>query len=154
MKRYTVTRFQRWHLPLLLEQGESEGGFFQPDSITLKYMEDTPNNWTLLVEGTPLLCGGTLPQWPGRHMSWAYLNKHSGRHMCMVVRFARKAIRAPQCRIDMTVRADFLAGHKFAKMLGYRVETPWMESYGPEGEPHVGYVFLPEFDKEKAKCPQ
>jgi len=133
----------------MLAAGDSEGGFFMPDTFTLKYMEDSPNNWTLLLDDTPLLCGGTLPQWPGREMSWAFLNKHSGPHMTAVVREARRIIRRPQCRIDMTVRKDFVAGHKFARILGYRVETPLMESYGPEGESHVGYVFLPRFDGEK-----
>jgi hypothetical protein len=149
---YRVTRFKRWHLPILQQHGDSEGGFFIHDSMTLKCMEDAPNNWTMLYDDVPLLCGGTLEQWPGRHSSWAFLNKHSARHMVAVVREARRIIRRPKCRVDMTVRLDFLPGHKFAKMLGFRVETAIMDAYGPEGEPHIGYVFHPWFDEEKKTC--
>lgn len=146
---YRMTRFKRWHLPRMLEWGDSEGGFYQPDAYTMQYMEKEPNNWTLVVGNMPLLCGGTMAQWPHRHTSWAFLNKHSGPHMAAVVRRARWIIRQPGCRVDMTVRKDFAAGHKFARVLGYRVETPLLPKYGPEGEDHVGYVFLPEFDEEK-----
>lgn len=43
-------------------------------------------------------------------------------------------------RLEISVRCDFALGHKWAKMLGFRVETERMERFGPEGEDHTGYV--------------
>jgi hypothetical protein len=43
-------------------------------------------------------------------------------------------------RLELTVRFDFDEGHRWAKMLGFKVETPVMPFYGPEGEPHSMYV--------------
>ncbi len=43
-------------------------------------------------------------------------------------------------RMEFTVRKDFAAGHVFARLLGFEVETPCMKSYGPFGEDHVGYI--------------
>lgn len=140
---YLVRRFQRWHLPLLLEGGHAEGGFFlQNDPAILRYMEQSPNTWTLVADGAPIVCGGTLEQWPGRHMAWAYLGKVTARHMLAATREAYKCVRRVAGRVEMTVRSDFEPGHRWAKMLGFVVETPRLVRYGPVGEDHVGYILL------------
>lgn len=43
-------------------------------------------------------------------------------------------------RIEMTVRADFTKGQRWAQLLGFSVETPVLKNYGPLGEDHTGYV--------------
>jgi hypothetical protein len=40
----------------------------------------------------------------------------------------------------MTVRKDFVQGHRWAQMLGFEMETPEMKAYDPQGATHVGYV--------------
>jgi hypothetical protein len=40
----------------------------------------------------------------------------------------------------MQVRADFEMGNRWAKMLGFEVETPLMKNYWPGGIDAVGYV--------------
>lgn len=139
---YKIVPFRRWHVDWLLEDGDAEGGFFRPDQGTLQCMESMANNWTILLGANPLLCGGTLEQWPGRHIAWAYLNKHTGRHMAFVTRKAYEYIRRANGRIEFTVRKDFEPGHRWAKMLGFEVETPLLKAWGPEGEDHVGYVLI------------
>lgn len=47
-------------------------------------------------------------------------------------------------RLEISVRCDFVLGHKWAKMLGFRVETERMVRFGPEGEDHTGYVRITE----------
>lgn len=140
--KYEVTRFKRWHLDWLLEDGDAEGGMGAFISqAELMYLERMAS-YTLSYDGKPILCGGTMTQWPGRHMGWAYLNKHSGRHMLAVTRAAREHLDGVRGRIDFTVRRDFAAGHKWAKLLGFEIENPpgILRAYGPEGEDHIAYV--------------
>ena len=40
----------------------------------------------------------------------------------------------------MTVLKDFKQGHRWAKILGFELETPTLRAYGPAGEDHAGYV--------------
>ena len=41
---------------------------------------------------------------------------------------------------ESTVRRDFALGQRWARMLGFEIETPVLRQFGPEGEDHVGYV--------------
>lgn len=107
----------------------------------LRLMASNPS-LTLLADGRPVACGGVLQQWPGRYSGWAFLNPSSARHMVAVTRGTRNLLDALVGRIEMTVRVDFHAGHRWAKMLGFEIETPLLRAFGPEGEDHVGYVRL------------
>lgn len=137
---YLLSRFQRWHLACL---GESFGGFYlSDDPALLRHIELSPNTWSVLHDGTPIASGGTLEQWPGRHMAWASLGDSSRRHMLTITRAAYETVRKVKGRVEMTVREDFAAGHRWAKLLGFEVETPRLAHYGPQGEDHVSYVLL------------
>ena len=153
---YRTVPFKRWHLAWIEEAGDSEGGFFSPDLGTLVALERMPNMWTMLWEDVPLLCGGTIQHWPGRHEAWAYLNKNTGRHMIYTTKMAREKLAIPKGRIEFTVRRDFALGHRWARILGFEVEQcrglhvekvpvgQWvpgqMKAWGPEQEDHVQYV--------------
>ena len=153
---YTVVPFRAWHLKAIEEAGGAEGGFYTPDDGTLAVLEQTGTNWTGFYKETPLVCGGTIEQWPGRHIAWAFLNKQTSRHMTFVTRACGEKLALPSGRIEFTVRRDFLPGHKWARMIGFQVEEmPGLEveklpldarvpgqmaAWGPEGESHVAYV--------------
>jgi hypothetical protein len=87
-----------------------------------------------------LFCAGTIEQWRGRRTCWAYLNKDTGPNMRWITRRCKEHLDAIPGRLEFTVRQDFAAGHRWAKLLGFEVETPLLVAYGPEGEDHVGYV--------------
>jgi hypothetical protein len=98
------------------------------------------NSWTGVVDGRPVACAGFMPQWPGRTIAWAYLNANSGPHMLFVTRAVRKALDKVKGRIEFAVRRDFDAGHRWARLLGFDVETYVMKAYGPDGEDVTSYV--------------
>jgi len=135
----SVVPFRRWHLAWLLESGEAKGGQMQFDIDTLLVLEKQ-NSWTVVVDGDPVACGGTIEQWPGRHTAWTYLNEKSGPYMISVTRTVQDKLAQIRGRVETTVRCDFNAGHRWMAMLGFRVETERMKAYGPEGEDHTGYV--------------
>lgn len=136
---YKVVPFKHWHVQWLEEDGEVQGAGTLLTQDVLKYMEMT-NSRTIALDGRTIMCGGTMTQWPGRHVMWAYLSVRSGPHMMFITHETRKYLREIQGRIECTVRSDFEAGHRWARLLGFRVETAKMEGYGPEGESHTGYV--------------
>ena len=125
-------------MELLLSDGlvERLPNFARAD---LSHLEAS-NSYTMIVDDFPVLCGGTIQQWSRRHVAWSFLNRSSGPHMLWLTRVSRGVLDAVQGRIEMTVRCDFRAGHRWAQMLGFYVETECLSRYGPEGEPHTGYV--------------
>lgn len=132
-----VVRFEAEHLALL---DEVEAG---PSVITPEAARQLePTGRTILLDGKPIMCGGAVMVWNGRYQLWALLAPTSKEHMRFITKRTREYLDELRGRIECSVRLDFIAGHKWARLLGFKVETPVMEQYGPDREPHVGYVRL------------
>ena len=139
---YIVSRFQRRHLAWIQDNGapsEGEIPVFHPH--VLQMFEDSLG-WTFSYNGEPILCGGFIEMWPGRHHCWTFLNSNSSGHMLWITRQVRDKLNGIKGRLEFTVRRDFKAGHKWAKMLGFVVENPpgILKKFGPMGEDHIAYV--------------
>jgi hypothetical protein len=127
-----VVPFKAWHYEWLkVDHPVSEEALMQMQM---------QNSWTAVVDGEIVACAGTILQWAGRHTAWAYMRPETGPHMRWITRETRKVLEVVKGRIEMTVRKDFDAGHRWALLLGFSVETPVMKSYGPFGEDHTMYV--------------
>jgi len=129
--------FRRWHIAWLQSNG---GGCALPFDVDTLMTLEKQNTWTAAVDGDPIACGGTIQQWPGRHHAWSLMNELTGPHMGFLTKAAKQRLSFAEGRIELTVRADFAQGHRWAKLLGFQVETPVLVGYGPQGENHVGYV--------------
>lgn len=138
--RYRVTPFRAWHLDWLMARGNAaEGvGMTLPEAALAE--AEKQNTWTGVWEGDPIAVAGTIKQWPGRHLAWAYLPVSTGHHMLWITREVKRNLDTLDGRIEMTVRADFEPGQRWAKMLGFELETPLLRRFGPQGEDHVGFV--------------
>ena len=92
--------------------------------------------WTALGDGHPVACAGLVEAWPGRAYAWALLGKHAGRWLSAITRAVRRALDvAPFKRIEMAVDAGFVAGQRWAVMLGFELETPRpLRAYMPGGQ--------------------
>lgn len=133
----SVVPFEAWHYDWLKEAGLPEGGWIDLD---IGKALEKHNSWTMAVDGEPVLCGGTVEIWRGRHSAWAYLNKRSAPHMVFVTRAARSVLAKVKGRIEMTTRIGFDEGRRWALLLGFHVENPYLPAYGPDGEAHTAYV--------------
>ena len=133
--------FIREHRASLESAGSGENSKFTLKPQLLQTME-AQNSWTIMADGFPVACGGTIEHWPGRHQAWAQVSRHAGPHMKAVTRLSRQVLSLATGRIEMTVRKDFKPGQQWARLLGFSIETPLMPKYGPEGEDHVGYVLF------------
>ena len=132
-----IVPFRRWHYEWL---GESIESGFTPDQATLALLE-SQHSYTAMVDGEVVVCAGYVRHWPTRHVAWAILNRQKApAHMKWITRTARESLAAMPGRVELTVRADFPQGQRWAELLGFKIETPRLEKFGPEGEDHIGYV--------------
>jgi len=88
-------------------------------------------------------CGGFIEQWTGRAVVWMVLSDIiTSKTMLPLHRCVLQAINSYQPsvfrRLEMTVESSFEPGHKWAKMLGFTLETP-MPCYGPDAASHHLY---------------
>lgn len=140
MSDLRVVPFRRWHYNWLTDANPmADGGSFIAVDGVLAQLEGQ-NSWTGVKDGDPIVCAGTIQQWPGRHQAWAYMGKGTGPHMVWITKAVLANLAVVKGRIEMTVRADFEPGRRWAKMLGFELETPCLKGYGPYGEDHVGFA--------------
>lgn len=131
-----IVPFKRWHMEWL--EARSPVGLVFSKAVCEQL--ETQNSWSAVLDGDVIACGGTIEQWPGRHTAWAHLGPHTAPHMRWITRAVKSVLKDVKGRIEMTVRCDFEPGHRWAEMLGFRLETPIMAAYGPDGEDHSGYI--------------
>ena len=144
MKTY-VERFEAWHATSMMDVQELVGGAPVIKQVHAVWLQDNTNAHSLLTsEGDVLACGGTIPQWPGRQVAWMSFSKGAGDHMLLLTRMIKAMLKTLPGRTEMTVIKDFEIGHRWAKLLGFKVETPTLEAYGLAGEDHTGYVYINE----------
>lgn len=87
------------------------------------------------------LCGGVIEMWPGRCLCWALLAESIGHRMIVCVRATRRflaEVAAPRYELDVEI--DHAEGHRFARLLGFEVETPRLRTYYPDGSDGTMYV--------------
>ena len=130
-----VVEFKPWHYAYLADDRTQA-------AVPVEVIErlEGHGSWTGLWRDEPIVVAGLVPQWPGRHIAWAYFARGTLRHLPWISERVMEKLAEVKGRVELTVRADFRAGHRWAKRLGFEVETPRLRAYGPEGEDHVGYV--------------
>lgn len=102
---------------------------------------DSKLAFTGLLDGSPIVCAGLIPQWPGRAVAWMITDQRSGPAMLWLHRQVSQFLTEIQThasfrRIELTVLSGFSAGHRWAKMLGFKPEG-LMKSYDVNGQNHV-----------------
>ena len=133
-----MTPFRRWHLGWL--GPEAEGGDYKLPVEAAVELEKSGLCWTLLYEDAPVACGGLAQIWPHRYQAWMLLDRRTGRHMFRITKEVSTYLRKVKGRIELTVRADFEQGQRWAKMLGFELESLLLRQYGHDGADNVGYV--------------
>lgn len=98
--------------------------------------------WTALVGGVPIACAGLVEVWHGRAYAWALLAEGAGRYLLPVTREIRSRLEVSGfSRVEMAVDAGFIAGCRWAELLGFKLETPEpMQSYLPNRRPAYLYA--------------
>jgi len=83
-------------------------------------------------DGRVLGVGGLIHCWDGRGSVWSYLARDLGNQFVTCHRAAQALVNSVDYpRLEMSVAIDHDDGHRWAQMLGFKCETPFMEKYFP-----------------------
>lgn len=89
--------------------------------------------WTALADGEVIACAGLVEMWRGRACAWGLLSADAGRHMTALTREIRSRLDGVAFRrIEIAVAAGFVAGARWARLLGFEVEG-YARAYLPGG---------------------
>lgn len=97
---------------------------------------------TVYDEEGVIACLGLLPLGERKALSWAFLGARAGQHLLGLTRLVLRTIAASDFqRVEATVISGFNEGHRWAKMLGYELETPaGMKNYDSSGNTYYQYA--------------
>ena len=97
--------------------------------------------FTVLADGQPIACIGLHEHHPGRAEAWALLGDDSGAHLRGITRAVAGYLQqVPYFRVEASVSATFVAGHRWARLLGFTQEGPARRGYLHDGSDVVTYV--------------
>jgi hypothetical protein len=109
------------------------------------HLSALPHQFTALCDDSVLACGGFIWKWKGVVDGWVLLSERVGPdgllwlHRNVLKMNEGLYKKYGKLRIQTTVREDFRAGHRWAKMLGFEPEG-LMRQYDPDGKDHRLYA--------------
>lgn len=140
-----IIPFEPEHAFLVNLQERQQKGFSHVDGYAL-YDLDSPS-YTYVEEGQGTACFGIVPYWKGRATVWALIGEvknwvafHRAVNSYMESHVKEYGI----IRLEMTTEVGFTESERWARMLGFHKES-LMPCYGPEGEDHINWVRLWQF---------
>lgn len=128
-----IVPFKAEHILAL--QLQDEQAYSKP-FITEEYAKWLEGEYafTALVDGKPIAVAGVTELWANRALMWSFLGKDAGPHLLAIHKATLRAIKAlPYRRLEADTPCDFVEGHRWLKMLGFKLEAERMEAYLPNG---------------------
>jgi hypothetical protein len=108
----------------------------EPSRAHLELLASQPIARTLRTDGRVVAFLGFFEYWPGRGECWAVIDEHSGPVFVGVHRVAHRLLHQ-DCRVrrvEAIVECSFLAGHRWARILGFTQEAARMRHYYENGK--------------------
>lgn len=103
-------------------------------------------------DGRPIGSIGLVEQWEGRALAWAVLAADAGRWLLPITRGVREFIALePFHRIEAAVPVDFAEGHRWAQLLGFKLEAPVMRSWSAGRDFALYALIAPENRAEQGE---
>lgn len=135
-----IVDFEPDHLLQLRFQKDQQGFGAQTRSNAESVAQGWSQKTAFLTPDQPLACAGISELWPGRAMAWAALDYDAGPVLREITKACRVELdRCPYKRIEMYVRPGVVAAVKWAKMLGFELESR-MQYGAPDGTDLLVYV--------------
>lgn len=96
---------------------------------------------TAKIQDKIIMCCGVIHMHAGLAHAWTLLSADASPHMFGIVKAVRHLLNdvSPYRRLEMSIRAGFASGHKWAGLLGFEQEAV-MRCYGEDGEDHHLYA--------------
>lgn len=100
----------------------------------MEYVEGLGVCYTVIARGVPVLCGGILEHWENRGEAWLVFGMPKTEDFIFLYRAVDRFLKASKLRrIEMVVDFNFDAGHRWARLLGFKKEADRLVAYRPNG---------------------
>jgi hypothetical protein len=127
-----VIKFKKEHLDAMILQEKQKGLEFLETTALFESLA-TEDSYTVIEDKEVLCCAGVVAMNIGRGIAWAYLAEDLGSKMISVTRAVKRYLSIAQFhRIEMHVDCDFKEAHRWAKMLGFKLECDRMVAFTPD----------------------
>lgn len=128
-----IVKFQAAHLAAIEVQGIQAFVAEDVSDDQGKLME-AGVSYTAMCDNRPVAAAGLMDVWKGRGVVWACLSEVGPKAFFVIHRAVVKALDASRLqRIEMLVDCNHDAGHRWAMMLGFKMEAVRMRNYSPDG---------------------
>lgn len=115
--------------------------FITPEHMAELEMSDW--SYTGRVNGRVVVCTGVAEYAPHRGEGWAILDRDCKKEFLTIHRVVRRFLMAcPLKRIEATIDLDFPQGHRWVRMLGFKLEAERMKGYRPNGDDAALYALV------------
>ena len=141
MGKIEIVDFKAEHL---VDLSLADGHPFVGDQLTFEQtvaLERAKHSYTGILDGKPVFCAGVSEVWPGHLEAWAYMPRHTSKHMIQITRIVKRFFDLmPFVRVEAAIDCNFSAGRRWVEMLGFELEAPRMRKYSPDGRDHALYA--------------
>lgn len=131
-----VVKFKKEHMTELLKEPHNK---LLAPLLTEEYcaaIEFAGNAITIFRKDDKhvLGCGGIALYWPGRGEGWAVFTEHCKREFVPIFRQVKRIVETFPCtRIEAAIDVNFKTGHRWIKLLGFKLDAERLEGYLPDG---------------------
>ena len=102
---------------------------------------ETKNSFTCIDNDKVLACFGWVQIYPTRGSLWALISATSGPHFVGMTRIAKRLIDGLAFRrLEMEVDCEFEQGHRWARMLGFKLEAARLHGFRMDGGDSAVYA--------------
>jgi RimJ/RimL family protein N-acetyltransferase len=137
-----VVPFETEHLNTIMLQPAQQQFFSYFNAEYGQALKQSGPAFTGIHEGQVLGCAGLVKQWENRAIAWALLSGNIGNEFVRIHRAVQRFLDLTEFdRVEAHVDADFVAGHRWIRMLGFR-EEGYMKRFNPNGGDAVLYARL------------
>lgn len=120
-----IVPFQPEHLTEIDLQAEQSEAAAQLRDENYTRALSAHDSWTGIIDGRVVACAGCITLWPGRHQVWAVISATIGASgMLQLSKAVLRGLALKTGRIEAIVAADFKAGHRWARLMGFQLDTP------------------------------
>ncbi|WP_321878478.1 GNAT family acetyltransferase [Paraburkholderia bannensis] len=96
--------------------------------------------WAVVEDGETIACGGIAEAWAQRAIAWSMITPRAFRYFRQLHRLVKRVLdESLWARIEIDVRADHVAGCRWADHLGFVVEGV-RRKYTPDGADMILYA--------------
>ncbi len=104
--------------------------------VTDEYAKALESAWafTALENDEVVAVGGIAELWANRGLAWTFIDRRAGRHFVALHKVVKNLLdTVPFRRVEAETACNFEQGHRWLRMLGFKLEAECMEAFRVDG---------------------